>query len=152
MTPEVFASKVASGEPDECWLWTSTRDNKGYGVFGEGGKTLKAHRRAYELANGPIPNGLCVCHSCDNPPCVNPAHLWAGTLADNNHDMYAKGRRPPVIGERHGHARLTEEKVREIRRSYQGRRGEQRELGRRFGVCQQTIQSIVARETWKHVA
>lgn len=98
--PERFWEKVAKGDPDDCWLFLGTKNNKGYGmlqrkVAGVSGKRL-AHRISFELNVGPVPADLCVLHQCDNPPCVNPRHLFLGTKKDNVDDMIAKGRK--VVG------------------------------------------------------
>lgn len=90
-TNERFWEKV--NKSGECWTWTAcTHHQWGYGHFRAGGKLVTAHRYSWELHNGPIPPGMRVCHRCDNPPCVRPAHLFLGTDADNAHDMIAKGR------------------------------------------------------------
>lgn len=90
---ERFWRKVdKSAGPEGCWPWTGSRHGFGYGFVSAGGKRRGAHRVSWELANGPIPDGLSVCHRCDNPPCVNPAHLFLGTVGDNTRDMMAKGR------------------------------------------------------------
>jgi hypothetical protein len=108
-----FWSKVATAGPDDCWPWTAATTPKGYGrwTYREGGKNCHttAHRKAWELANGPIPAGFQVLHRCDNPPCCNPAHLWLGTHRDNMADKVAKGRqsrlgRPMLTHCKHGHA------------------------------------------------
>jgi hypothetical protein len=81
------------GDPDACWPWLRSTNDKGYGRLMMGGKAgIAAHRAAWTVTNGPIPKGLNVLHRCDNPPCCNPAHLFVGTQADNNADRHAKGR------------------------------------------------------------
>jgi hypothetical protein len=90
---ERFWRKVAVGAPDECWPWTERATHTfGYGSFSVGYRKVGAHVYAYELTNGPVPDGLQVMHCCDNPPCCNAAHLSAGTSADNLRDMRDRGR------------------------------------------------------------
>jgi hypothetical protein len=100
---------------------------------------------------GEIGDGLEVCHHCDNPPCVNPDHLFLGTHADNMHDAYSKNRIPPLRGELNGSCVLTVENVSEIRRCYKAGELNQSQLGRKFGVHNSTIHLIVKRKKWGHV-
>jgi hypothetical protein len=138
---------------DGCWVWTGSVNDKGYGRIGGGRRQAVAltHRLAYESAVGPIPEGLCVLHRCDNPPCCNPEHLFLGTRADNNADAKAKGRVRPGVsrGEKQGSAKLTEAAVREIIAA----RGvvPTAALAGRYGVARSTIIKIQARRAWRHV-
>lgn len=154
-----FWSKV--NRTDECWVWTGAVYVNGYGAFvtweNSKRRNWKAHRMAWILTNGPIPNGLRVCHHCDNPPCVRPTHLFLGTDADNLRDARNKGRRLPLRhrpgkarGERQHSAKLTAADVADIRReNHNGIR--QVDLAVRFGVSQGTISAAVRRQTWAHV-
>ena len=98
-----FNKKYVINEVTDCWDWTAALNNIGYGMFRWASNKMRtAHRASYELHNGPIPEGLVVCHTCDNPKCVNPKHLWTGTLKDNAQDMVAKGRNSrAMVGYKH---------------------------------------------------
>lgn len=142
----------------ECWTWEGKRQKRSggqsrhdYGIFFYQSRWVKAHRFAYELSAGqPIPEGTVVCHSCDNPLCVRFDHLFLGSQADNIADMDAKGRRRVGIGEKVCTAKLTADRVQEIRQRYA--RGEKlAHLGRCYGVAPQSIWAIVNRKTWKHI-
>lgn len=89
-----FWKRVDRRSDDECWPWTGSAMVKGYGVLSVEGRQIGTHRISWELYNGPIPSGMLVCHHCDNPPCVNPAHLFLGTYSDNAKDKSVKGRNP----------------------------------------------------------
>lgn len=101
-----------------CWIWIGAKTYWGYGTRTNNGKTRRTHRISYELHIGAIPKGMCVLHSCDNPPCVNPDHLFLGTLKDNSQDMVAKGR--SVAGIKNGMCRLQESDIEQMRDSWNG--------------------------------
>jgi len=137
-----------SAGPASCWRWTGRCSPGGYGR-GYWPGTTYAHRRAYALAIGPIPAGLDVCHTCDNPPCCNPTHLWPGTARDNLRDAVAKGRLTAVFrtGDRATNHKLTWPAVRDIRARHAA--GEsQHSLAREHGVSQPAIHCIVHGKTW----
>jgi hypothetical protein len=151
-----FHALVIPRGADECWPCQQT-DAYGYGrvrlQYGGRGNPrqrveVKAHRLAWELTNGPIPEGMCVCHTCDNPPCCNPEHLFIGTQADNDRDRDEKGRTPR--GEHHSQSKLTVSDVRAIRRmrrdghTYRG-------LAAQFNVTNGTISALIRGATWTHV-
>jgi hypothetical protein len=159
-----FWSHVKQLGPDDCWEWSISRTRKGYGNFFLNGKNTMAHRVAYELANGPLPVGALVCHRCDNPPCCNPRHLFAGTQVDNMKDCREKGRRATGTangsytkperrrrGETHGRAKLTESDVLEIRKHPSADRELLRSLAQSYGVSISTIDWIIRRRSWRHI-
>lgn len=153
-----FWSKTTKVE-GACWLWLGGVNRSGYGKFKVGGRTIGAHRMAYQYAIGPIPPGRLVCHRCDVPGCVNPAHLWLGTWQSNMTDKVLKGRQSrtgakvpnPARGEDCGSAKLTEAQVRSIREC-RGRGLSMKKIGEQFGVCAQTICNILHGKIWRHVA
>lgn len=155
-----FVTPVQHG----CWNWKGTTAAGGYGSLGVRGRRGKrAHRLSWILHYGPIPEGQCVLHRCDNPSCVRPDHLFLGTQIDNIRDMNAKGRRRGPItlrGERNNFAVLTEAQVVEIRRRYWEARGTRmrapanfiRQLVKEYGVTRYALWLVIKRINWKHVA
>jgi hypothetical protein len=135
---------------DGCWEWEAAKNRLGYGHFRLDGKTQLAHRIAYQLYVGEIPEGMCVCHHCDNRKCVNPEHLFLGTQADNVRDCGNKGRRVYPFGENHYFSRLNEEQVLEIREKYSNG-ARIIDMSKEFGVAQGTIDHIVHRRHWTRI-
>lgn len=169
---ERFWARVRKPPRGGCWLWTGAHDADGYGkvktrFHGGQRQLLSTHRFAYWLKHGEIPDGLLVCHKCDNAGCCNPAHLFIGTQADNIADKVSKDRqskgsrhaaalrrrgpfeRNPRRGEAHPLAKLTNSQVREIRRLSPGL--SQRKIGSMFGVSHVVIGHVLLRKTWAHV-
>lgn len=146
---------------DGCWIWMGANDGRGYGSIREAGRgspLLKAHRVSWLLHFGDPPRELCVLHRCDNPPCVNPGHLFLGTLSDNSRDAAAKGRlslqvRPERAcrAERHRSAKLTTSLVRQIR-ALRAEGWTQCALAERFRVSQAAISLVLLGRTWRSVA
>jgi hypothetical protein len=146
---ERFLQYYKPGKPDACWLWLGTIHHAGYGIIGdEKQRQRTAHRLSYELKYGAVPEGKNVLHKCDNPPCVNPAHLFLGTVQDNNEDKRLKGRHG--FGETHPRAKLTTADVRTIRARY-ANEGGGNELAATYGVTRDTIYDIVYRRRWTHI-
>ena len=128
-----------------CWLYNGAVDRGGYGSIKVDGKSTRAHRTAYRLLVGPIPPSKHLCHTCDTPGCINPAHLWLGTNAENMADRNAKGRQ--AKGEHNGRAKLTADAVRAIRCAAE--RDSKAELARRFGISYRDVSKILAGEIWR---
>lgn len=162
-----------------CWQWTAGKFAQGYGAFQLNGCAQRAHRIVWELTHGAIPRGKDVLHTCDNPSCVNPEHLYLGTDKENGRDRAVRGRaasgarhksrtcpssvprgdnhfsrrHPEKVcrGEHHGNATLTEAQVRAILQEHTGRYGNLIELAKKYRVSRSVVDRIVRRETWKHV-
>lgn len=128
-----------------CLEWRGTRNTKGYGQLRVGGKLTLVHRVTWEIHNGPIPDGLCVLHKCDNRVCVNHDHLFLGTHEDNVRDMCAKGRQ--ARGETHSQAKLTEQDVLAIRADPRP----PRKIAEQYGVSSWTITAIQFGREWRHI-
>jgi HNH endonuclease len=141
---------VAKTEPNSCWPWLKGTLN-GYGRFNFNDTRMLAHRYAWTITHGPIPDGLDVLHACDNPPCCNPAHLFLGTHQDNMADMMQKGRHRTGHGERNANTKFTDDVIRLIR-AESARGISRRQLARQLKVHHSTINRIVSRQVWKHVS
>ena len=148
---ERFWENVDIKGDDECWEWIGYSGGLDYGQIQFNKVNYYAHRLAYIIAYGEIPEGLYICHTCDNPPCVNKKHLFAGTCTDNARDMIKKGRK--VCGDKkgikNGRAKLNEEQVRQIREMSNIKKNS--EIARIFNVNDCLIGAVVNRQTWKHI-
>ncbi len=158
-----FWANVSRGEPQACWLWMAGRFNDGYGCVAWEGKARRAHRVAWQIANGPIAGAMLVCHRCDVALCCNPDHLFVGTQQDNMTDKVAKGRQAKGLGapahlyperrprgETHGHHTLTESIVLELR-ALKSRGGNLAEAARRFNIGCAAAYAAAAGRNWRHV-
>lgn len=147
-----FRSKYVEGHPDHCWMWRGAKYANGYGMVSlrrGKRKTFSAHRVAWSAANSKnIPNGMMICHKCDNRLCVNPSHLYLGSGIDNNRDTVVRNRGNRVLGSKCSWAKLSEDDVRFIRESVAA----QRDLAERFQIDPSTVSQIKSRKRWKHLA
>lgn len=149
---ERFWSKVDASSLTGCWIWLGGHTNVGYGLIRapEGKRNMLAHRASYEMHHGPIPDGMLVCHTCDNPRCVRPDHLFVGAPKTNTQDAVRKGRISHGVGR--PLAKLTDEMVRQIRARYAPGYGNAARLGREYGVDGQTIRDAALGLAWRHVS
>ena len=138
---------VRKGKAAQCWPWKGSVRGAGYGRIKHNGKDRLAHRVSYEINRGPIPDGMLVCHHCDNPSCVNPKHLFVGTQKENLADRNAKGRFHPVKGEQHGRSKLTEDQVKKIILDARP----QREIAADFGIDRAMVSHIKRGHSWRHI-
>ena len=145
-----FTERLWIPEPNSgCWLWLGAVNRLGYGVVTKraASKAIFAHRAAYIAAHGSIPEGMDILHRCDNPPCVNPCHLFPGTHTDNMHDMIRKGRHVSPKGEAHGAAKLTADEALAIRVSKEPHAV----LATRYGISKHTVHTIRSKRSWTHL-
>jgi len=149
-----FESKVERIPFMGCWIWTGALNERGYGVIGRGARGTgndKAHRVAYRIYRGEIPEGKIMLHKCGNPICVNPWHLEPGTHKENSQDMVRMGRhyQPNNRGTNATWAKLDEEKVKEIRAAKGGKKGTGTAIARKFNVSKSAIYQIWAGANWQ---
>lgn len=155
-TLDRFLQKIAPIDKNGCMLWTGNQYWDGYGKFHireiQDGqpywKTVRAHRYAWELKNGPIPIGIYVCHKCDNPLCINVEHMFLGTQKDNLSDMASKKR--STIGTKNPMAKLTDNDIKDIRKMYKDGKTQQH-IAKIYSLSRSNVGLIVTHETWKHV-
>lgn len=155
-TPELFWARVKKGP--SCWEWIGAREAAGYGFFLERSwyddrnkrhpVWKKAHRHSWEMANGPIPDNLIICHRCDNPPCVRPDHLFLGTHLDNSKDCTTKGRLNDRHGSRNPNVKISASDVVAIRRAYKAGGKTQQALADEYGIPQPHVSRIVLGQAW----
>ena len=148
---KLIAEKSQPVTESGCWIWMWSVNPSGYGKLKFSGKIVGAHRASYVAFNGAIPDGSCVCHKCDVPACVNPAHLFVASHLENMRDRDKKGRLVRLTGSMNGSCRLSGSQVAEIRRIYASGKASQVAIAKKFGVHHTTVSHIVRRKTWPHI-
>jgi HNH endonuclease len=145
-------NQIEIGDPNECWPFKGWCNDQGYGIILVRGQKTRAHRLVYELTVSPL-GEMKACHTCDNPTCCNPDHIFPGTTKDNADDMMSKGRGGyrTFRGEDHGNSKLTSEQVLEIRRLVQEGNLRYREIAERFDIAISTVGHIKTNRLWKHL-
>jgi hypothetical protein len=151
MTPEQFLARVEPDANSGCWLWACGLTSDGYGTAQHTKKTLLAHRVSWMLHHGEIPAGHSVCHKCDTPACVNPAHLFTATQAENMADMRAKGRADRKHGARNGRAKLSNDQAMEILTLSKMGLFSKSEIARSYGVAPSSVARVINGETFSHL-
>lgn len=147
-----FWRHVWTGNETDCWIWTAARDRKGYGKYKMEGQAVMttASRISYAIHNGACDAGMMICHNCDNPSCVNPDHLFQGTVLDNNKDALEKQRN--ISGEGHNMAKLTEAKVIQMRKEWSEAPCDTwAEIAGRYGISAKMAKFIILRRNWRRV-
>lgn len=137
---------TATLHPSACVEWTGYVGNHGYGVRSVAGRPTLVHRHSYETNVGPIPAGMCVCHRCDNRRCIEPSHLFLGSIEENTADMVKKNRQ--ARGERHSQAKLSADDVIAIRQE-KATGAAQRDIAKRYHVSMGTVSMIVNNKIWR---
>ena len=145
-----YWNKVNIADKDSCWEWNAGRFVTGYGAFGFHGKPNYAHRISMVLSGRPIPDGMHVLHKCDNRGCVNPDHLFLGSLRDNMADMYHKRRH--ARGDTSGRRKLCSTEVTEIRELYKTGRYSFQDIATQYGITRSLVGFIKDRKIWKEAA
>jgi len=148
-TPDDFWSRVIIKSPHDCWEWSGCILADGYGQTRMNTKKYRTHRLAYQLTYGSIPDELQVLHTCDNPKCCNPNHLWVGTTQDNTQDKIIKGRARYLKGEELPQTKLTCFQVEIIRMLADTKEYTEIELGKMFSVSRGAINGIRLKRSWK---
>lgn len=148
-----FLKYVDIKDKNSCWEWGGTLDSNGYGVFSIKHILIKAHRFSYLSWHGNIDKSLQICHSCDNPRCVNPTHLWQGTQAENNKDRHSKNRTKTghIYGSENKMSKLKEDDVLWIIENYNPKYWSTRKIAHKFSVSQTSIRNILSGKSWRWI-